>query len=406
MFSDKTKYIILIWIILLILFIFYCIFRLKYLKEKYDNTISPTYPIINYINDIGQKNKITDVTNPPQCKNLYDDNIKVQSLGYSNCESAYADYLAKGFDINNKFGNDKSLADMCPIATKSALYTQCLTSLLNKFTNGANMVDGITSDMNNSINKRLQDRTSILDNVQNQMNPLIFNKDQNDFNNYMQSSGSVAKYKEDVIGLVNNYYQDRYRGGLGYTGGNTTTEGFIASTSVYIVDPAIENLFFGKYQPISGQFLAFGDLTISLAYDTSISTNSFLPTQNSNLNSNLNSNPTLESSSKLNQIKNIILTITSNSNKLNIAYNIVNIDNYKAVPNAIKMIISTQNITRNSNDAGDSQTILQLLSTLGITAPTQLIMTYDEFTSTENIVHKTYKLVNDNLDTILVLNKL
>ena len=49
-------------IIILILFVFYCIFRLKYLKEKYDNTTinntilnnkpNATYPIINYINTI------------------------------------------------------------------------------------------------------------------------------------------------------------------------------------------------------------------------------------------------------------------------------------------------------------------------------------------------------------------
>lgn len=399
MVNVKTKYIILFWIIILILFTFYCVIRLKYLKEKYDNTIKPTYPIINYINTIEQQNKITDVTNPPQCKTLYDDNIRVQSLGYPNCESAYADYLAKGFDVNNNFGQKQTLADICPVSTKSPLYNKCLTSLLNKYTDSANIVDGITADMSTSINKRLQDRSNLLDKVQNQLNPLIYNQDQNDFNNYMKDTNSVAKYSDDVIGLVKNYYQDRYRGGSGLT-----TESFIASTSVYIVDPAIEKLFFGKYQPIGDQFSAFSDLIITLGYDKTTSSSATplytLPTPS--FNPNLNSTE----SSKLNQITNIILTITSSSNNLNIVYNIVNIDNYKAVPNAIKIIISKQNIVRNTNDSGNSQTILQLLSTLGLTAPTQLIITYEPFTSTEKIVHKTYKLLNDNLDTILVLNKI
>ena len=404
MINIKTKYIILIWIIILILFVFYCIFRLKYLKEKYDNTTinntilnnSPnaTYPIINYINTIEKQNNITDVTNPPQCKTLYDDNLKVQTLGYSNCESAYSDYITKGFDVNNKFGQKQSLADICPIATKSTLYTQCLKSLLNKFTSNANMVDGITTDMTTSINQRLQNRSGILSNIQNQLNPLIFNKDQNDFNNYMKSNNSVAKYKNDTIGLVNNYYQDRYKGGVG----KTISEGFVASTSVYVMDPDIEKLFFGNYIPITGQFIAFGDLTFTLGYDKLISSSL---------------NPSITQSSQLNQINNIILTISSINNNLNVIYNIVTLDNYKAMPNAIKLIISTQNViktTNNSNSNSDnisnSQTIMQLLSTLGIRAPTQLILTYEEFTSTENILHKTYNLINDNLDTILVLNKI
>ena len=425
MVSIKTKYIILIWIIILILFVFYCIIRLKYLKEKYDNTTinnfpnspnSPNakFPIINYINNIEKQNKITNVSNPPQCKTLYDDNLKVQTLGYSNCESAYSDYITKGFDVNNKFGQKQSLSDICPIATKSLLYTQCMTALLNKFTSSANMVDNITTDMTTSINQRLQNRSSILNNIQNQLNPLIFNKDQNDFNNYMKSNNSLAKYKDDTIGLVNNYYQDRYKGGLGII----QKEGFVASTSVYVMDPAIEKLFFGNYIPITGQFLALGDLTLSLGYDDLLDTNP-IPTQTETLSQTEtpsqteNSSPsqtetpsqTQSQSSKLNQIKNIILTISSISNNLNVIYNIVTINNYKTIPNAIKLIISSQNISKTNYNPGNSQTIMQLLFTLGITSPTQLIITYEEFTSTENKLHKTYKLINDNLDTILVLNK-
>ena len=70
--------------------------------------------------------------------------------------------------------------------------------------------------------------------------------------------------------------------------------------------------------------------------------------------------------------------------------------------NAIIMTLSSQDII---NQQADYQTIQQLLTVLGITAPTQLVMVYDEFISSENIIHKTYKLSNINLDTIMVLNK-
>ena len=393
MVSINSKYIILIWIIILILFTFYCVFRLKYLKEKYDDTYYyddiNNKPIISLINSVSAQDKITNIETPKKCKTLYDDNIRVQYLGYSNCENAFSDYISKGFDANNNYGQSQSLADICPIATKSPLYIQCMTSLLNKFANNSDMVSRISNDMSDSINKRLSYRNGVLDNVQNQLNPLIYNKEQNDFNTYMKSKGQVPKDKEDIIGLVDNYYQSKYQNGVGFTGGNI--ESFIARTSVYIEDPAIEKLFFGKFKPINGQLLAFNDIEISIDYEDFRYTSLIKPTQ-----------PTTR---VLNEITNILLTINSNSNNMSIIYNIVTIDNYKSLPNAIKIIISSSNIISNTNDSGNSQTILQLLSTLGVTAPTQLILTYEEFKSTEGVLHKTYKLINDNLDTIMILRK-
>ena len=104
--------------------------------------------------------------------------------------------------------------------------------------------------------------------------------------------------------------------------------------------------------------------------------------------------------------KNIIISISSKSNGLDIIYNIASINNFKAMPNAIKLSLKSKNVMNNLINSHNSQTIQQLLSTLGLVAPTQLVLTYDEFTSTENILHKTYKLSNDNLDTILILNKI
>ena len=66
------------------------------------------------------------------------------------------------------------------------------------------------------------------------------------------------------------------------------------------------------------------------------------------------------------------------------------------------------NTNQNKFQSQQDQSIIvqQLLSLLGINLPARLIMTYEEDTSLENIKHRHYKIVNDNLDTILVLNKI
>ena len=423
MINIDQKYLILIWIIILVLFTFYCIIRIYYLNKKHsiiNNTklyndnyrncndinnrktylkenygsiptqaLFPTPPfvdIISYVNNIMAKDKITDMPSSLGCNNVYDDNIAVKSLGYNSCQNAYADYLVKNLDVNNKFGQQRALSDICPVSTKSAKYSQCLQVLLNKFTTNADILTNINTDMTTTLNTRMNYRNGVLNDVQNNMNPLIYNKDQNDFANYMTINGAVAKYPSDVISLVNNYYQDKYEGGVGIV-----SEGFVAGTSIYIVDPALENLFFGNYKAISGQYLAFNDLQLSIGYDSSSSSSSSqAPSQAS-------------PESQLNIIKDILLTITSNSLGLQIVFKIVKFDNYRAMPNAIKMIIGSKNIV---NQTTGSQNAQQLLDILGLTSPTQIIMVYDEYVSTENIKHKTYKIVNDNLDTIMILNKI
>jgi hypothetical protein len=223
------------------------------------------------------------------------------------------------------------------------------------------------------------------------MTTLISNKDQNDFNKYLTVNNSAVKYKEDVLGLVNNYYTNKY-------------EGFVSSVSVNVIEPAIEKLFFGTYKPINGQFLVFTDLTLSLEYDlASQSSQSF---QSPQTTKSISSQLTSSESIQVVQPKNIIMTISSKSNGLDIVYNISKINNYKAMPNAIKLSVTSKTVANNLINSSNSQTIQQLLSSLGILAPTQLILTYEEFTSTEKILHKTYKLVNDNLDTILVMNRI
>ena len=273
------KYIILFWIIALILFTFYCIFRIKYKLERYrniplpiptlniNNTVATQQPasnIISYINNIQYQDKITDV---PGCENMYDDNFKVQSLGYNNCNNAYVDYLNKSFDMDNKYGQDKSLSDICPVTCKNAKYTSCIQTLINKFTDNSDILDNISSDMTNSINNRLVARSNSLYNIQSSLNSFLYSKDQNDFNNSMLVNNQIAKYPYQKIALVDDYYQDRYKL-EGFTNNvnnkvNNKVEGF-----TNIIDPYIEKLYFGTFTTVNGQLLAFNNLNFSLNYDT------------------------------------------------------------------------------------------------------------------------------------------
>ena len=395
MITLKTKYIILIWIIILILFTFYCIIRMGYLREKYDNvllkTITTKPNIISYINNIQAKNDITDM---PGCIDVYDDNFAVQALGYNNCQNAYADYLAKNLDVKSTYGQTKSLADICPVSAKTEKYSKCLQALMSTFTDNANILDTITSDMNTSINKRISDRTADIFGIENAFSPLIYSKEQVEFNNNMKTNGQIPKYQEDKLGFINKYYSDRYRGGFeGFS--NISSETFVPSNlSPLILDPLLVKNFFGTYQTVKGQFTSLNNATISLEYDTSSS---------------------LTPSITVNNITEIIpppilLTIDDNVS-LKISYTVNYLENYKALPNAIKLNLIDKNVINTNQNKFQSQQdqsiiVQQLLSLLGINLPARLIMTYEEDTSLENIKHRHYKIVNDNLDTILVLNKI
>lgn len=391
--TIKTKYLILYWIIALIIFTFYCIIRLYFLREKYAdvslNALLPATtlqtPIASYVAGIQNIKTINDI---PGCKNVYDDNYAVQTLGYRNCSNAYSNYLTKNLDVNNNYGQPKTLAQMCPVSAKTPEYSKCLKSLMNKYTDGANSLDSISTDMNTSINKRLQYRTNVMNSVDLALNPILYSKDQNDFKTNMIISDAVPNYPQERLGLVDNYYNDKYRDSLMF-------EGFDPNVSTYIVDPALEEKFFGTYKPINGQFLSFGNLTVTLGYDTS--------TQSTLMDASGRS-----VAPELNQVRDINLTITNpnttdSSNDLQVIYTISNVDNYKGQPNAVKLVLQKQNVVLQPRD---SVVVQQLLSVLGINAPSQIILVYNEYTSSENITHNTYKLLNDNLDTIMVLEKI
>ena len=407
MFSIKTNYIILIWIIILILFTFFCVFRLGYMREKYydvsqylQKTTQPN--IISYINNIQSK---TDITDMPGCTDMYDDNFTVQSLGYNDCQAAYSDYLAKNLDTTNKYGLPQSLIEICPVSSKSEKYSQCLQSLMSTFTDNANILDTITSDMNTSINKRVVDRNTAITGIETAINPFIYSKSQADFNNNMKMNGQFAKYKDDTLGLVNSYYQNRYKSGKeGFANVLSTVPASSSSTpsqtlsnlSTLVLDSQLIDNFFGVYQAVKGQFISLDNLKISLGYDTSNQ-----------------SNPNSLNTITINNITEVIppeIVLTIDNGNLIINYTVNNLENYNALSNAIKLNLTEKNIIADTSQFQYQQEksiiVQQLLTILGINVPARIIMTYEDFTSTENIKHRSYKLVNDNLDTILVLEKI
>ena len=428
--NISDEYIILIWIIGLILFTFYCVFRLKYISdkhinnnkinnnkinnnkinnnkinnnkhinEKYENIpyLTKSNNIISYINNIQSQDKITDV---PGCENVYDDNYKVKILNpkYNNCNMAYVDYLKNNYDINKKYDdNINSLADVCPVSSKSAKYSECLRLLLNKFTNNATILENINNDMSDSINKRLENRNLNLYNTKLSLNSFINSKEQTDFNNTMLMNNQIPKYDDDKLRLVDNYYKDRYRDGIetftskiDNNNVNNVNKHIINDKFTNIVHPDIESKYFGKYKPVKGQFIALDDLIISLEYENLNNSNSNINNENENENEN----------EKIIE-KPVIFTI--NNNGLFIIYKVYKIDMYKLRNNAVKLILNEKRIISQENDKNVSEPLLHIL---GLYSPSNIIIVYDEYTSTEGITHHTFKLVNDNFDTILVLEKL
>jgi hypothetical protein len=196
---------------------------------------------------------------------------------------------------------------------------------------------------------------------------------------------------DQVLENVNNYYESKYGISKSLFSNvppsplsspqSVLMEHFVSDLEIYKIDPYIEMMFFGAYTPIKGQFLAFNNLTIILNYDLS--------------------DENTDTSTKT--TKRVLLTIIDNNTNAQIIYRVINIDFYLQYKNVIKIDLFDQTI--NSSQPSDTQSLQQLLKTLGITVPNRLIMSVDEFTSTENIIRKTYKLMNSSNDTIMIMEK-
>jgi hypothetical protein len=426
----STKYIILFWIITLVLFTFYCIFRLWYMspynKNNFYNIIgiggnqqsaTTSYNAISYANDILAQDKIQDI---PTCSQIYDDNLGVRALGYRDCNSAFSDYITRNLDSNNKYGFSKSLNEYCPETTKSPLYVQCMGNLLNKFNTNANIFQGINTDMTDSINKRLQDRSDIINDIQLSIAPYVANKDIIDFK--LQTGAGLLDNKNqnanDSLNQINNYYQSKY--GISKSifantpilSNDTIIEGFQTDANADLgitVDPYIIRTFFGNYKPVKGQYLAFDNISIILDFAIPEITTTTTPMTTRPATSTRQALATrsTRSTGKISSIYNngiLQLTITDNNTNSNIVYQISDIDNYQAKKNVVIMTISNQTV--NNNSSGNIQNLQQLLVALGITTPTKIIMSIEIDRNDAGLEYRNYKLMNIAMDTIMVLKRI
>jgi len=407
----STKYIIFIWIVSLIIFTFYCIFRLWYMSStaSFEDIIEPTkYDAISYINDLLKQDKIQNI---PACASVYDDNVGIRILGYRSCKDAYQDYFIKGLDMNEKYGNSKSLSELCPESTKSPQYLQCMKNLLNKFTISANIVNGVNNDMSQSINQRLQERSDILNDIQLDMAPYLSNSDIKDFKIKTGAGllSNSSKQTDELLRGISIYYKSKY--GVSQSAfadiSNTqptqqqTNQSQIKKPGEIIIDQYFANTFIGNYKPVKGQYLAFDNILISLDFELPIEIPSNLRTTSNTGSSNMESKDSnrkiVSNKGKLN------LTITDNDTKALITYSIDKLEKYQEKQNAISLSISSQII--NSNIVANTQTLQQLLYLLGLNIPTKIIMTIEIQKNDLGLEYRTYKILNQSLDTIMVLRR-
>lgn len=407
----STKYIIFIWIVSLIIFTFYCIFRLWYMSStaSFEDIIEPTkYDAISYINDLLKQDKIQNI---PACASVYDDNVGIGILGYRSCKDAYQDYFTKGLDMNEKYGYSKSLSELCPESTKSPQYLQCMKNLLNKFTISANIVNGVNNDMSQSINQRLQERSDILNDIQLDMAPYLSNSDIKDFKIKTGAGllSNSSKQTDELLRGISMYYKSKY--GVSQSAfadiSNTqptqqqTNQSQIKKPGEIIIDQYFANTFIGNYKPVKGQYLAFDNILISLDFELPIEIPSnprtTSNTESSNMESKDSKRKIVSNKGKLN------LTITDNDTKALITYSIDKLEKYQEKQNAISLSISSQII--NSNIVANTQTLQQLLYLLGLNIPTKIIMTIEIQKNDLGLEYRTYKILNQSLDTIMVLRR-
>ena len=418
--NIPTKYIILFWIIALILFTFYCLFRLWYLgasarvasargMDKFNDTgiaVTTNPNAIQYADNLLARDQITDV---PACANTFDDNYGVRALGYRSCNDAYADYIVKGLDTSNNYGATKSVADYCPVTTKSPQYMQCMATLLEKYNSGANMLQGVTNDMSALVNKRLQDRSNVLNDIQLEIAPYASSKDIQEFEFDAGLLGTANQTSNDKLYSASQYFQNKYGSSVNVfanvpnnpvLNSSTTNKeftGIIEGFSVVsiTVDPYIVSNFFGRYSPVKGQYLAFDNLEVSLDFMDNTAIAPATATTEESSQQELGPGPS--NSGK------VSLTINDINTNGQIIYNIGKVDYYEKMKNAIVINITGQ--TTNVIDAGDDQNLRQLLMVLGISIPTKLVIMLEQIVSDAGVERWTYKLLNLNMDTIMVMKK-
>ena len=403
-----------VWLVLLTVFTLWCIYNLyKNYKlpdlRKFENippsnptnTASPTsQTIISYLDDLKARSKITDVKG---CENVYDDNVRVRELGYNSCGNAYADYLNNNLDPEQKYGNAKSLSEVCPVSTKSEQYMDCMMKLITKFDTNSNILENVNGEMTNIINSRLINRSSVLNNIGIDMNAYLNSDIQREFNNMqLLRDNNLNATLDEQLKNANVFYSDRSGISVNVFKDipanipsssiqvKNTIESFENNLTVIDVDPYIKDVFFGDYKAVPGQYLAFNNLLVTLDYEKTNQPNQ--PNQDDNQTMNKKESP-----------KKIILKILDLNNDANVVYTVNNINTVEGKRNMIQLTLFDEKVITNTQ--GDSKTMFQLLQLLGVNKSNRIRIEADEFTSTEKIVHKTYKIMDYYNNTIMIMNK-
>ena len=394
-----------VWLVLLTVFTLWCIYNLyKNYKlpdlRKFEN-IPPPSPtsqtIISYLDNLKAHNKIIDVKG---CENVYDDNVRVRELGYNSCANAYADYLNNNLDPDQKYGTANSLSEICPVSTKSPNYTNCMMKLLTKFDTNSNILENVNGEMNSIIDSRLINRSGVLNNIGIDMNAYLNSDIQREFNNMqLLRDNNLNATLDEQLKNANTFYSDRAGISVNVFK-DIPIEQFENDLVVIDIDPYIQDVFFGDYKAVPGQYLTFNNLLVTLDYEKP---NRIQTKQSSLENQATQQNEETQIINKQKSPKKIILKIIDLNNDANVMYTINNINTVEGKRNMIQLTLFDEKVI--TNTPGDSTAMFQLLQLLGVNKSNRIRLEADKFTSTENIQHKTYKLMDYYNNTIMIMNK-
>ena len=410
-FNFKFNKCITVWLVLLTIFTLWCIYNLyKNYKlpdlRKFDNILpNPTSKtIISYLDNLKVHNKITDVNG---CENVYDDNTRVRELGYNSCANAYSDYLNNNLDPDQKYGTAESLSEICPVSTKSPKYMNCMMKLLTKFDINSNILENVNNEMNNILDSRLINRSNVLNNIGIDMNVYLNSDIQREFNNMqLLRDNNMNVTLDEQLKNANNFYKDRTGISVNVFKDvpanipsssiqlKNSIEPFSNDMTVIDIDPYIQDVFFGDYKAVPGQYLAFNNLLVTLDYESQ----AIVP-----LNSTTPNFPSDMQGKSDKKNKRIFLKILDLNNDANVMYTVNYINTVEAKRNMIQLTLFDEKVT--TNTPGDSTAMFQLLQFLGVNKNNRIRLAAEEFTSTENIQHKTYKLMDYYNNTIMIMNK-